>query len=72
MELELIPKDETGRAMGNQTTEETPAYQGPERRKLVRRVTVDRREMVRFESKSDRRNGKERRVELQMWNGRDF
>ena len=72
MELELVPKDETSRSAVEQgVQEEKPVYLGPERRKNIRRITVDRREMVRFEDRTDRRHGRERRVELQLWNGRD-
>jgi hypothetical protein len=36
-------------------------YTGPERRRGERRKTGDRRGLVRFEEKSDRRSGKDRR-----------
>lgn len=73
MELELVPKDKIDQKVAHQEAEESPmVYTGPERRKKVRRVTVDRREMVRFENKPDRRNGGDRRIATSMWNGRDF
>lgn len=76
MELELVPKDVIDQSVAKQTAkeeamEERLAYTGPERRKRTRRITADRREMVRFESKPDRRSGGDRRVELRMWDGRD-
>ena len=74
MGLELVSKEDIdldvrGEAPSEETT---PAYMGTEHRVAVRRITVDRREMVRFEDKSDRRNGKERRVSQQLWDGRDL
>lgn len=74
MELELVSKDEIDSNISNQAPleENIPAYMGTEHRVNIRRVTVDRREMVRFEQKSDRRNGKERRVAKQLWDGRDL
>ena len=72
MALELVPKEVTA------SPESSPAdagrkipYQGQERRRAMQRQCVDRREMVRFEMKVDRRSGVERRAELAMWNGRD-
>ncbi|HEC20206.1 MAG TPA: hypothetical protein ENI97_12800 [Gammaproteobacteria bacterium] len=47
-------------------------YVGPERRKAPRRVTVDRREMVRFENTPDRRQNGDRRISTRMWDGRDI
>ncbi len=74
MGLELVSKEEIDVNVRRQAPSEdtTLAYTGTEHRVNVRRITVDRREMVRFEDKSDRRNGKERRIAQQMWNGRDL
>ena len=77
MELELVPKDVIDQSVANQAThhvadEERMVYTGPERRKGSRRITVDRREMVRFENKPDRRSGKDRRLEMRIWDGRDL
>ena len=74
MGLELVSKEEIDVNVSKQAPLEDNAlgYLGSEHRAMVRRVTVDRREMVRFEDKSDRRNGKERRVASQLWNGRDL
>lgn len=75
MELELVPedddKDSAKKAEGQQAGE-APAYTGPERRKQQRRQTVDRREMVRFEAKADRRSGNDRRRLQGLWENRDF
>jgi hypothetical protein len=73
MELELVPKEKFDQKVTHQEPAEAPmVYKGPERRKQVRRVTVDRREMVRFESKPDRRHGGDRRIATKMWDGRDL
>jgi hypothetical protein len=74
MGLELVSKEEIDVNVRRKAPSEdtTPAYTGREHRVNVRRITVDRREMVRFEDTSDRRNGKERRIAQQMWNGRDL
>jgi len=74
MGLELVSKADIDVDVRRQAPSEdtTLAYTGTEHRLLVRRVTVDRRDMVRFEDKSDRRNIKERRVANQLWNGRDL
>ena len=74
MELELISKDEIDGNISNQAPleENMPVYTGTEHRKNVRRIMVDRREMVRFEDKSDRRGGRERRQSQQLWDGRDL
>ena len=74
MGLELVSKEDIDVNVRRQAPSEdtTPAYMGTEHRVNVRRITVDRREMVRFEDKLDRRNGKERRVAQQLWNGRDL
>lgn len=73
MELELVPKDAPNPAGDDDAPKDGPLrYTGPERRKQLRRVTVDRREMVRFETKPDRRSGKDRRVAEKLWDGRDL
>ncbi len=73
MELELVPEDEPGRSATDSQDEADSAvrYQGPERRAAHRRVTVDRRSMIRFEMTRDRRDGNDRRADLQRWNLRD-
>jgi len=44
-------------------------YNGPERRKMQRRQTEDRREGIRFEVDSPpRRSGKDRRSHNYLWN----
>jgi len=78
MELELVPKEAFDQSVANQNSgkaageEEKMVYTGRERRIGQRRITVDRREMVRFESKPDRRQHRERREDLRMWDGRDI
>jgi hypothetical protein len=74
MGLELVSKEDVDVNVRRQAPSEdtTPAYTGTEHRIVVRRITVDRREMVRFEDNSDRRNSKERRIAQQVWNGRDL
>jgi hypothetical protein len=74
MGLELVSKEEVDVDVRRQAPSEdtTLAYTGTDHRVVVRRITVDRREMVRFEDKTDRRNGKERRGSNQLWNGRDL
>lgn len=73
MELELVPKNESVRTSENLSPKERPlVYTGPERRRGLRRVTVDRREMARFEAKTDRRHGVDRRADLKLWDGRNF
>ena len=43
-------------------------YRGKERRYSLRRVTKNRRDMIRFEpDKDDRRCGKDRRAALNTW-----
>jgi len=74
MKLELTSKSEwekpgTDHALND---DEVPKYIGPERRKNQRRVTVDRREMIRFESTLGRRTLGDRRGELKLWDGRNF
>lgn len=75
MALELVPEDDDKdqpEKTGEQQTEEIPAYTGPERREQQRRQKVDRREMVRFEEKTDRRSGQDRRRPQGLWKNRDF
>lgn len=73
MELELMPKSEPEKVFVPEGPQDGPLiYTGPERRKGLRRVMVDRREMARFEAKPDRRHGMDRRVELKLWDGRNF
>lgn len=72
MELELVPDDDLPDAEQKPVFEEAPAYTGPERRKAQRRQTVDRREMMRFEAKSGRRSGNDRRKTTGLWKNRDF
>ena len=74
MGLELVSKEDIDVKVSEQAPLEDNAlgYTGTEHRHNVRRNTVDRREMVRFEQKSDRRDGKERRITNQLWNGRDL
>lgn len=71
MELELVPKEAFDRSAVQEANEEQPEYIGPERRRGPRRIVVDRREMIRFETRDDRRSGNDRRLELQLWDGRD-
>jgi hypothetical protein len=73
MELELVPKDAPVEKADENAPQDGPLkYTGPDRRKAPRRVTVDRREMVRFENKPDRRQNGDRRLQTRMWDGRDF
>jgi len=73
MELELVSKTESEKPSGDQPLADGALkYTGPERRKDARRITVDRREMVRFESNTDRRARGDRRGELKLWDGRNF
>ena len=74
MGLELVSKEDIDVKVSKQAPLEdnVPVYTGTEHRLNVRRNTVDRREMVRFEEKADRRSGKERRITNHMWNGRDL
>lgn len=72
MALELVPEDDDSPQQAASETEgEATPYDGPERRKAERRQVVDRRDMVRFEAKSDRRSGQERRRGLGLWKLRD-
>ncbi|HEX22450.1 MAG TPA: hypothetical protein ENH21_03365 [Chromatiales bacterium] len=73
--MELVPEDDDKdpvKKAEEQAAEEAPAYTGPERRKQQRRQKVDRREMVRFEEKTDRRSGNDRRRPQGLWKDRDF
>lgn len=74
MGLKLVSKEDVDMNVRRQAPSEdtTPAYTGTDHRVNVRRVTVDRREMVRFEDKAARRSGKERRIAKQLWDGRDL
>ena len=73
MELELVPKDEPEKKAEGHVLQDGPlVYTGPERRKGLRRVTVDRREMVRFETKPERRRAGDRRMSTSLWEKRDF
>ncbi|HHI94484.1 MAG TPA: hypothetical protein ENK04_13385 [Gammaproteobacteria bacterium] len=74
MELKLVPKDEWENEARSEGPEDDEALQyiGPDRRKAHRRIKVDRREMVRFESTPDRRHNGERRLSTSMWDGREF
>lgn len=73
MELELIPKDELGQSPEAAVPQDGPLkYTGPDRRKTPRRIKVDRREMVRFETTQDRRQSTDRRLNTRMWDGHNF
>ncbi len=73
MALELVPEDDDkDQSAKTEEQQETPAYNGPERRQQQRRQKVDRREMVRFEEKTDRRSGQDRRRPQGLWKNRDF
>jgi len=72
MVLELLPKEEVAVDADKNKPAEGPVYKGPERRKGPRRTQADRRDMVRFETKTDRRGGKERRKTEGLWKDRDF
>lgn len=73
MELELVPMDAPEYGEGNDAqAEEKPVYDGPDRRKYNRRVTPDRRAMVRFEETADRRKGGDRRKSQKIWNTREL
>jgi hypothetical protein len=71
MELELVPKEAFDAASAQSPKENTPAYTGRERRAGDRRVMAERRGMIRFEAKPDRRSGQDRRTARQLWQGRD-
>ena len=71
MELELVPKETFDSPASKTLNDDEPVYVGKERRVADRRVTVERRSMIRFESKGDRRSGQDRRSILQLWKGRD-
>lgn len=75
MELELVPDDddtEQTRGAAKPPAEPPPIYTGPERRVAQRRLEVDRREMMRFEAKSGRRSGNDRRKPVGLWKNRAF
>ncbi len=73
MELELIPKNEWKNEVKPEGLQDGfLQYIGPDRRRATRRITVDRREMVRFENTPDRRYNGDRRLSSRMWNGREF
>ena len=73
MELELMPKSEPEKGLDSQGPQDGQlVYTGPERRKGLRRVTMNRREMARFEAAPDRRQETDRRGELKLWDGRNF
>jgi hypothetical protein len=72
MALELVPKEAVSSASKQGALqEENPTYSGIERRREQRRITVDRREMIRFDA-SERRSGGERRASLGLWKNREF
>lgn len=71
MVLELVPKGNDSSQQRSVSAEESPGYQGVERRRMTQRKHVDRRSMIRFESINDRRHGGERRDDLRRWVGRD-
>jgi len=73
MHLELMSYDEEEMITENQPSEgEQSQFSGLEQRKGQRRKKVDRREMVRFEEKPDRRKGSDRRGEVKLWKDRNF
>ena len=55
------PESAQGRPADFSKSEESGRYTGPERRRYHRRSGSDRRDDLRFESKADRRSGKDRR-----------
>lgn len=62
--LSLEDKDQrprTGKAQFGSEETSAEQYQGPNRRRYNRRQNPDRRTDFRFEEKSDRRSGKDRR-----------
>jgi hypothetical protein len=69
MELELEPLEQQPEK--NDTDSWQPgSYQGTERRQLHRRISADRRSLVRFESGGgDRRSGGDRRAGETPWSG---
>lgn len=73
MTLELVPKDLPAGNINPTDPQDGPLeYTGSERRKALRRIKVDRREMVRFETTPDRRQAGDRRLKTRMWDGREF
>lgn len=73
MHLELMSDDDEEEMItGNQHSEgDELQYSGLERRMEQRRKKVDRREMVRFEEKPNRRKGSDLRGEVKLWEERD-
>jgi len=68
MELELVDNSTVGADKDNAATAEKPTYDGPERRRAIRRCGHDRRNMVRFElDKADRRTIEDRRSVTNVW-----
>lgn len=73
MTLELVPIDApVDKVAATGPQDGSLEYTGPDRRKNVRRIKVDRREMVRFENTPDRRQNGDRRLKTRIWDGRDF
>lgn len=73
MELKLVPKDEWESTIKSENLQEGfLRYAGPDRRKAARRITVDRRAMVRFENVPDRRQNGDQRLGTRIWSGREF
>ena len=73
MGLELVSKDVIDENVSKQTPlkESKLEFNGAEHRLKVRRITAERRELIRFESTSDRRSGLERRIAHHLWDGRE-
>ena len=67
MDLELVPLEDNNAKPNDDVSEEKEVYKGIERRKNVRRTHADRRSMVRFEEKTERRTGNDRRAENISW-----
>ncbi len=76
MDIKLEPLDHEQSVEGKKATFELEddreaiinPYSGPEHRKYVRRINADRREDMRFESDDkQRRSGRDRRAENQIW-----
>lgn len=67
MALELVPKDKWENEVKFEDPQDGPLrYIGPDRRKTIRRIKVDRRAMVRFENTPDRRQGGDRRPGIRL------
>jgi hypothetical protein len=72
MVLELVPKEAVSPSDEKKAVrQDKPTYSGMERRRAQRRITVDRRDMIRFDS-TDRRSGAERRTSLGLWKDREY